>query len=203
MSFPTEPIRYSMVWCYDSCQFAVMFSPATPQTCAPGGWTMRRATPQTGKYRPAVAILLTAAARMRSGKMRWRLIEEVKRRLEPEIDFKALGYAGDPVEVVSRALLGAGVDGSAQVVEPTLEDVFMAVAQGGEVHDIEAQAVEQVRAEFVRCGQVPEVCVGGGDHAHVDLQCLLSAQPFKLTILHQAQQLFLQAHGHGAQFVEE
>ncbi len=37
--------------------------------------------------------------------------------------------AEDPVDVVSRALLKAGVDARARAVEPTLEDVFMAVTR--------------------------------------------------------------------------
>jgi len=37
--------------------------------------------------------------------------------------------AEDPVDVVNRALLQAGVDARARAVEPTLEDVFMAVTR--------------------------------------------------------------------------
>ncbi len=36
---------------------------------------------------------------------------------------------GDPVDLVSRALLTAGFDARARAVEPTLEDVFMAVTR--------------------------------------------------------------------------
>jgi ABC-2 type transport system ATP-binding protein len=37
--------------------------------------------------------------------------------------------AADPVDVVSHALSGAGVDARARAVDPTLEDVFMAVTR--------------------------------------------------------------------------
>ena len=65
------------------------------------------------------------------------------------------------------------------------------------------QPEEQVLAKGALVDLLLEVLVGGGDHAHVDLDRLLRADPLDLALLQHAQQLRLRAQAHVADLVEE
>ncbi len=82
-------------------------------------------------------------------------------------------------------------------------NVFAALAQRRQIEGDYIQAVEKVLAEFPFLHHLPEVNVGGGNDAHVDLDFLHAAQVHKLAVLQNAQDLGLRVHAHGADFVEE
>ena len=83
------------------------------------------------------------------------------------------------------------------------QNIVTASSQRWQCHDIKGQAIEQIGTELTRCRQCRQIGVGGADQAHVDAQRLLAANPFKVTIFDDPQQLFLQAWAHGGDFVQK
>jgi hypothetical protein len=58
-------------------------------------------------------------------------------------------------------------------------DVSGARAQGRQGDDLEAEAVEQVRAELARRGHARQILIGGGHDAHIDTQ--RADEPMRVT----------------------
>ena len=67
----------------------------------------------------------------------------------------------------------------------------------------DVQPVEQILLELAVGDQLPQVAVGGGDDADVDLLGALGAERLELALLQHAQQLGLQRRRHRADLVEE
>ena len=72
-----------------------------------------------------------------------------------------------------------------------IDDVFPAVAQRRQMHDVKAEAVQKICAKPLSGDLRPQVGVCGTDHPHIHLQGLLSADALELAILNEAQQLLL------------
>ena len=74
---------------------------------------------------------------------------------------------------------------------------------GGMCDGDHVQPVVQVLLELAARDHLPEIAVGRGDHAHVDLLAALGAERLELPLLQHAQQLRLQGRRHRADLVEE
>ena len=77
------------------------------------------------------------------------------------------------------------------------------LAQRGQAHGHDVEAVEQVLAEGAAGDELLQVAVGRGDQAHVDADGLDAADPLELALLQRAQQLDLHLDGDLADLVEE
>ena len=82
-------------------------------------------------------------------------------------------------------------------------DVLAPIAQRRHVNRNDVEAVEQILAERALRDFFFEVLVGRGDHADVDLDDPVAAEPFELLLLKDAQHLGLRLQAHVADFVEE
>ena len=82
-------------------------------------------------------------------------------------------------------------------------NIFAALAQRRQVKRDHVQTVEQILAERAFAHHLPQIDVGRGDDAHVDVHLLHAAEMHELAILQHAQYLGLRVHGHCADFVEE
>ena len=84
-----------------------------------------------------------------------------------------------------------------------MRHVLAALAQRrqGDLEDVEAE--EEVLAEALVLDLRLEVAVGGAEHAHVDLDLHLAAEPAQPALLEHAEQLGLQLDGDLAHLVEE
>ena len=74
---------------------------------------------------------------------------------------------------------------------------------GGNLDRDDVEAVEQIFLELAVGDHLPQIAVGGGDDAHVDLLGPLGAERLELALLQHAQQLRLQRRAHRADLVEE
>jgi hypothetical protein len=74
---------------------------------------------------------------------------------------------------------------------------------GGNLDRDHVQAVEQIFLEPLFSDHLPQVAVGGGDDADVNLFGPLRAERLELALLQDTQQLRLQRRAHGADLVEE
>ncbi len=107
---------------------------------------------------------------------------------------QAHGGGGD---AVNRAL-GAGEEVGGQG-----RDIRPALAQGRGVERHHVEAVIEIFAEAAGLGLRGEVAVGGGDDAGVKLDGLAAAEPLKLALLQDAEELGLELWGEFADFVQE
>ena len=84
-----------------------------------------------------------------------------------------------------------------------LRDVLAALAQRRELDVDDREAEVEVLAEGALVDHLAQVAVGGGEHAHVDLDDLVAADALDLAVLEHAQQLGLQVEVELADLVEE
>ena len=82
-------------------------------------------------------------------------------------------------------------------------DVLAALAQRRHRDRDDVQPVEQILLELAFADQLPQVAVGRGDDAHVDLDRALGSQRLELALLQHAQQLGLHGRRDDADLVEE
>ena len=82
-------------------------------------------------------------------------------------------------------------------------DVLAPFAQRRHLDRDDVEPVEQVLEELAVGDQLPQIAIGRGDHAHVDLLRALGAERLELAILQHAQQLRLHRQRDGADLVEE
>ena len=82
-------------------------------------------------------------------------------------------------------------------------DVVLALAQRRQLDRDDVQAVEEILAELALLHHLPQIDVGRGDDAHVDLDRLHAAEPHELALLDHAQQLGLRLERDVADLVEE
>ena len=83
------------------------------------------------------------------------------------------------------------------------QNVLRAAAQWGQVNGDYIKPVEQVFTEPAFTHQSAQINVGGGDHPHIHLDLMDSAQVHKFPVLKHAQDLRLRFQAHGADFVQE
>ena len=85
------------------------------------------------------------------------------------------------------------------------EDGYIAAALAERRHvDVEdVEAVVQVAAELPGLDGLPEVAVGGGDHAHADLDLVVPAHPHEAATLEHPQEPRLGGERHLGDLVEE
>ena len=100
-----------------------------------------------------------------------------------------------PEVVLGRELLHEVLDEGGHVLGP--------LAQRRHADGDDGEAEVEVLAEVALLDGLLEVLVGGGDHAHVDLQRLLGADALDLALLQHAQDLGLGAQAHVPHLVEE
>ncbi len=84
-----------------------------------------------------------------------------------------------------------------------LHNVILPVPERGQAHHIEGQAIQQIPAKVPGVSHFGQIGVGGRHDPHINLDGFGAPNPLEFTVFDQAQQFFLQAQGHGAQFVEE
>ena len=83
------------------------------------------------------------------------------------------------------------------------QDVARPLAQRRDGQGEDAETVIEILAEPACLDLRTQVSVGGGDHAHVETQHALAAQPLDLALLQDPQQLALQAQFHLGDLVEQ
>ncbi|MNT30385.1 hypothetical protein D3C72_1661750 [compost metagenome] len=71
------------------------------------------------------------------------------------------------------------------------------------MHHVKGQSVEQIRAEFLLRHHLWKVGISGAHQTHIDLQRLAAPDTLQLAILDNAQQLFLNQHRRGSEFIKE
>src|SRR5947207_14762922 len=82
-------------------------------------------------------------------------------------------------------------------------NVLAAVAQRGQHHLDDVEAIEEVLTEAPLADPRREVAVGGGDHAHVDGRGLRRTEPSDFAALERAEELDLERGGHLRDLVQE
>ena len=82
-------------------------------------------------------------------------------------------------------------------------DVVLAIAQRRQLDRDHVEAVEEILAELPFLHHLPQVDVGRGDDADVDLDRLHAAEPHEVALLDHAQQLGLRLERDVADLVEE
>ena len=102
--------------------------------------------------------------------------------------------------------LGRAAEALRRVLQEVLDQQRNVLAPLGERRDDElddAQPVVEILAELPGAHRRLEILVGGGEHAHVDLERLVAADALELALLQRAQQLGLRLERHVADLVEE
>ncbi len=102
----------------------------------------------------------------------------------------------------ARAEVVAGAE-IFEEVECQGADVLRALAQGGNAHRDDGDAVVEIFAELALGDHGLEVAVGGGDDAHGDADGLLAADAVEFAFLQNAQEFGLGAGMEVAHFIEE
>ena len=97
--------------------------------------------------------------------------------------------------MIAREAVDEVIDQERQVLEP--------LAQRRRADRDHVEAVVEVLAEAPGLDLLREVAIGGGDHAHVDLDGRRGAHRLDLAVLQHAQHLGLGARRHVADLVEE
>ena len=98
------------------------------------------------------------------------------------------------------------VEALAVVVDEVVDqrkDVARALAQCGQLHRGDIEAVVEVEPKVPGLYRLLQVDVGGGDQAHVHRNGFARAQPHHLALLQHAQQLDLHRQRQIADFVKE
>ena len=93
--------------------------------------------------------------------------------------------------------------GAGEKVRGEVADVFRPLAQRRHLDGNDFQPPVQVFAEGALAHPLRQIAVGGADHAQVELDRLLAADPLDLVLLERAQDLALQVHRQITDLVEE
>ncbi len=116
----------------------------------------------------------------------------------------AVGDQGGALLGIGFAQRGAVALGGGQgEVAEQGQDVFAALAQGGDAQGGDIEPVVEVGAEAALVGGLAQVFLGGGDHPDIQGDLLVGAEALDLALLQQAQQLDLDIQAHALDLVEK
>src|SRR5580704_2470357 len=82
-------------------------------------------------------------------------------------------------------------------------DVFIPFPQGWQGNRENIQAIEEIGAESPFLDHLPQVLIGGRNHAYIDPNRPCTAEPLEFLLLQDAQQFRLQFEGQISDLIEE